>query len=83
MSYVEIPLIEYIEIHEEECNVYVHTKDKRIILLNDVQTNMTIYQGMVSVDHMQMERCVTFVMPAEDFSHIDYFYNQRNDNDAR
>lgn len=77
MNYVEFPIIDYIDNYAEICKVYVYTKDKRIIVLDDIQSNMTIYQGMVSIDHMQVGTRMTFVMSAEDFSHIDYVYSER------
>jgi len=39
MKWTEIPLLEYIDTYEMQCDVYVHTKDQRVIGLRDVQAN--------------------------------------------
>lgn len=77
MSYVEIPLIDYIDIDEEKTTLYVYTKDKRIIVLDDVCSNMSIDEWGVYVDHMLFGKRMTFAMAREDFCHVEYYYGPR------
>ena len=79
MSYTEIPLIEHIDIYEEQCEVYVHTKDQRVIRLQDVQDNGYLDDTGLYLDHLAMGLRFSFFLPREDFSHIEYRYSQRED----
>jgi hypothetical protein len=77
MKFSEIPLVEYIDIEEQCIDLYIHTKDKRMILVSDVQTDMFIDSFQVSVEHMMFDQRVSFVMMREDFSHLEYKVTDR------
>ena len=81
MKWSEIPLVDYIEIHEEQCDVYVHTKDKRMIVFKDVCSNGHLDEIGFYVDYMLLDRRMTGFVPREDFSHMEYRYTQRPDMD--
>jgi len=72
MKFSEIPLVEYIDIEEQRIDLYIYTKDKRMILVSDVQTDMFIDSFQVSVEHMMFDQKVSFIMMREDFSHLEY-----------
>jgi hypothetical protein len=77
VKFSEIPLVEYIDIEEQCIDLYIHTKDKRMILIPDVQTDMFIDSFQVSVEHMMFDQRVSFVMMREDFSHLEYKVSDR------
>jgi len=77
MKWSEIPLIDYIMLSEEQCDVYVHTKDKRIIVVKDVRTNGHLDENGLYVDHNSFGLRFSFFLPREDFSHIEYRYTPR------
>jgi hypothetical protein len=77
MKFSEIPLVEYIDIEEQRVDLYIHTKDKRIIFVSDVQTDMFIDSFQVVVEHMMFSHKVSFVMMREDFSHLEYRVSDR------
>jgi len=77
MKFSEIPLVEYIDIEEQRIDLYIHTKDKRMILVSDVQTDMFIDSFQVVVEHMMFDQKVSFVMMREDFSHLEYKVTNR------
>jgi len=77
MKWSEIPLIDYIMLSEEQCDVYVHTKDQRVIGLKDVRTNAHLDDNGFYVDHLAMGLRFSFFLPREDFSHIEYRYSPR------
>jgi type I restriction-modification system DNA methylase subunit len=77
MNWSEIPLLEHIELLDEQCDIYVHTKDQRVIGLRDVRTNPYLDNTGFYVDHMAMGLNFSFFLPREDFSHIEYRYSQR------
>lgn len=79
MNYTEFPLIDYINIDEEKTTLYVYTKDKRIIVLHDVCSNMSIDDMGIYVDHMVFGKRMTFMMVREDFSHVEYCVSPRED----
>ena len=78
MKWSEIPLIEHIDIYEEQCEVYVHTKDQRVIRLRDVQDNGYLDDTGLYLDHLAMGLRFSFFLPREDFSHIEYRYSPRH-----
>jgi hypothetical protein len=80
MNWSEIPLIDYIDIYEDQVDVYIHTKDQRVIGVKDVQTNGHLDAVGFTVDHMAFGLKFTFFMPREDFSHIEYRYIPRENN---
>lgn len=77
MNYTELPLIDYIEPLDEKVTIYIYTKDKRIIVLEDVRSNMSLYSDGVHVHHMLFGKRMTFMMPREDFSHVEYYTQPR------
>jgi hypothetical protein len=77
MKFSEIPLVEYIDIEEQRIDLYIYTKDKRMILVSDVQTDMFIDSFQVSVEHMMFDQRVSFIMMREDFSHLEYKVTNR------
>ena len=77
MKWSEIPLLDYIMLSEEQCDVYVHTKDKRIIVVKDVRTNGHLDDNGFYVDHNSFGLRFSFFLPREDFSHIEYRYTPR------
>lgn len=77
MNWTEIPLLEYIDTYEMQCDVYVHTKDQRVIGLRDVQTNPHLDSNGLYMEHNAFGLEFSFFLPREDFSHIEYRYVQR------
>lgn len=77
MKWTEIPLIDYIVLSEEQCDVYVHTKDQRVIGVRDVRTNGHLDENGFYVDHNAFGLRFSFFLPREDFSHIEYRYTPR------
>jgi hypothetical protein len=77
MKFKEIPLIDYIDIEEEQCDLYVHTKDKRMLVFKDVQSNAHLNEVGFYVDFMFLSNRMTACIPREDFSYIEYRYFPR------
>jgi len=77
MKWSEIPLAEYIDIYEQQCDVYVHTKDKRIIVFKDVRSNAHLDEIGFYVDYYFLGKPMTAFVPREDFSHMEYRYVPR------
>lgn len=77
MSFVEIPLAEYINVEEEMLSLYVHTKDKRVLAFKDIVSNMTYSDGTLGFSHVLWERVFDVVVLKEDFSHIEYTIDRR------
>jgi hypothetical protein len=77
MRFAELPLIEYIDIDEQQIDLYIHTKDKRIILVSDIQTNPFVDAHVVCVDHIWSGIKMSFMMMREDFSHLEYVIKDR------
>lgn len=77
MKYTELPLVDYIELLDEKVTVYIHTKDKRMIVLHDVCSNMSLDDMGIYVDHMVLGKRMTCMMPREDFSHVEYYISPR------
>ena len=78
MTFTTIPLVEYIDTYEEECYVYVHTKDKRMIVIEDVRSEGLLDDTGFYVDHWFMGKRVAVFVPKEDFSHLKYMYKKRD-----
>jgi hypothetical protein len=79
MKWSEIPLIDYIEVYEEQCDVYVHTKDKRIIVFKDVRSNADITEEGVYLEYNFFGQRMNVFITRDDFSHMEYRYSQRGD----
>ena len=77
MSFVEIPLAEYINVEEEMLTLYVYTKDKRILAFKDVVSNMTYSDGVLGFSHVLWEKVFDVVILKEDFSYIEYTVERR------
>jgi len=73
-----IPLVEYIDTYEEECYVYVHTKDKRIIVIDDVRSEGLLDDSGFYVDHWFMDKRMSVFISRDDFSYLEYGYRQRD-----
>lgn len=78
MRSTTIPLVEYIEVFDEVCDVYVYTKDKRIIVIDDVRSEGLLDDTGFYVDHWFMGKRVAVFVPKEDFSHLKYMYKKRD-----
>jgi hypothetical protein len=78
MKFTTIGLAEYIDIYEEQCDVYVYTKDKRIIVIDDVRSEGLLDDTGFYVDHWFMGKRMSVFVPRDDFSHLEYTYKQRN-----
>ena len=78
MKYTHIPLLDYIDIEEEQCDIHVHTKDKRILVFKDIQSNGHLDENGLYVDYMFFSRRMSVFVPREDFSHVEYMYSPRN-----
>jgi tRNA splicing endonuclease len=78
MKHTEIPLLDYIDIYDEQCDLYVHTKDKRVLVFKDVQSNGHLDETGFSVDYMFLTRRMTVFVSRDDFSHLEYCYSLRN-----
>jgi hypothetical protein len=78
MNKTYIALIDYIDTYEEECDVYVHTKDKRIIAVKDVRSEGMLDEAGFYVDHWYMGKRTSVFVPRDDFSHLEYIYKQRD-----
>ena len=77
MKWSEISLIEYIDTYEMQCDVYVHTKDKRMLVFKDVRTNAHLDEVGFYIDYHFLESDMTAFVPREDFSHMEYRYVPR------
>lgn len=77
MNHTEIPIVDYIDIYDEQVHLFIHTKDQRVIGIRDAVTNVVISHGVVSVEHMALGQRFTFAISKEDFSHIEYYYAPR------
>jgi hypothetical protein len=75
----EISLLDYIELYDEQCDVYIHTKDKRVIKVDDVRSNAHIDDSGLYVDHVSLGLRFTLYIPRDDFSHLEYRYSPRTD----
>jgi hypothetical protein len=73
-----IPLVEYINTYEEQCDVYVYTKDKRIIFIEDVRSEGLLDDSGFYVDHWFVSKRASVFVPRDDFSHLEYTYKQRD-----
>jgi hypothetical protein len=80
MSWTEIPLLEYIDTEEEQCDIHVHTKDKRILVFKDIQSNGHLDENGFYVDYMFFSIRMSVFVPREDFSHVEYMYSPRKSN---
>jgi hypothetical protein len=78
MRFTELPLIEYIDIDEQQIDLYIHTKDKRLILVSDIQTDPFVDIQVVCVDHIWSGIKTSFMMLREDFSHLEYVIKDRH-----
>lgn len=74
---IEIPLLDYVDTNDEKVMVYIHTKDKRTVAVHDVRSNLIIDKQVVYIDYMHWGRILTCAIPREDFSHIEYYYEDR------
>lgn len=70
--YKEIPLIDYIDLEEEQVDIYLHTKDHRLIALKDVRSNVVFDDIYLTFDYIWYQENTTFVMLRDDFSCLDY-----------
>jgi hypothetical protein len=77
MKFTHIPLLDFIEIEDEQCDVYVHTKDKRMIAFKDVRSDGHLDETGFYVDYFFLEKRMTAFVPREDFSHLEYFYTRK------
>jgi len=77
MKSTHIPLLDYTDIEEEQCHIYVHTKDKRMLVFKDIQSNPYIDEIGFYVDYMFLSRRMSVFIPREDFSHVEYWYSTR------
>jgi len=78
MKFTHIGLADYIDIYEEQCDVYVYTKDKRIIVIEDVRSEGMLDEAGFYVDHWYMGKRTSVFVPRDDFSHLEYIYKQRD-----
>lgn len=78
MNWTEIPLIEHIEVYDTQCSVYIHTKDRRVIVLHDVRSNGYCDDRGVFIDHVSLGLTFTVFISREDFSHVEYRYSPRS-----
>ena len=78
MRVTTIPLVEYIDTYEEECYVYVHTKDKRIIVIDDVRSEGLLDDTGFYVDRWFMGKQTSVFISRDDFSYLEYGYKQRD-----
>ena len=77
MNFIEIVILDYIDEWEQEVTVYVHTKDKRLLAVHDVVSNPTLDTNTLHMEYMQYGKRMNFVLPREDFSHIEYYYSDK------
>jgi hypothetical protein len=77
MKFKEIPLLDYIDIEEEQCDVYVYTKDKRMLVFKDIQSNPHVDETGFYVDYIFLSRRMSVFVPREDFSHVEYWHSTR------
>lgn len=78
MKHTHIPLLDYIDIDEEQCDLYVHTRDTRILVFKDVQSNVHIDDTGLYVDYLLFSSRMTAFVLREDFSHLEYKYSLRD-----
>lgn len=76
MSFQEIPLLDYID-EDYDIDLYIHTKDNRVVKLEEIKTNLYIDNYQVSIDHVWFGQTMTFVMLREDFSYMRYMVKSR------
>ena len=77
MSYEEIILVDHINLEDEQCDVYIHTKDRRVLGLTDVCSNAIISYNVVYIDHYALGMRFTFALPMSEFSHLEYITKSR------
>jgi len=77
MKHSQITLIDYIDIEEEQCDLYVHTKDTRMIVFKDIRSNGLLDDTGFYVDYMFLGKRMSAFVPREDFSHVEYWYSTR------
>ena len=77
MNFTEIVILDYIDEWEQEVTVYVHTKDKRMLAVHDVVSNPTISNNVLYIAFMQWGKEMTFALPKDDFSHLEFYYKSR------
>jgi len=77
VRFTEIPLLEYIDTGEEQCDLYIHTKDKRMLVFKDIQSDPHLDDTGFYVDYMFLSRRMSVFVPREDFSHMEYRYSAR------
>lgn len=77
MNFTEIVILDYIDTWEQEAHVHVYTKDKRILAVHKIVSNPTLDNNTLHIEYMQYGRRMNFVLPREDFSHIEYYYQDK------
>lgn len=68
----EIIILDYIDTYEEKVHVYIHTKDNRFILVEDIVTNPVFDGQALHIDYMEWDSRYTFVMLQDDFSYLKF-----------
>jgi hypothetical protein len=77
VKYTSIPLIDYIDIEEEQCDVHIHTKDKRVLVFKDVRSNADITEEGLFLEYSFFGQRMNVFVARDDFSHMEYRYSQR------
>ena len=77
MKYISIPLIDYIDVYEEQCDVHVHTKDKRVLVFKDVRSNADITEEGLYLVYLWFGQHMNVFISRDDFSHMEYRYSPR------
>lgn len=72
MTFIELPILDLIDTFEEEIDVYITNKDRKVIAVKDIQSNPVFDGSGVYIDHISLGSRHTFVMLHNDFLHLDY-----------
>ena len=78
MTFTELPILDYIDPYEEEMDVYITDKDRKLIAVMNIQSNPVFDGSGLYIDHIALGSVCTFVMLQQDFLYLEYRVRAKN-----
>jgi hypothetical protein len=70
-DYMEFGIMDYYDPDEETINVFVHTKDNRVLSFKNIKNDPTIYRGLLHIEHEYTDSFILSTqIPVSSFSHL-------------
>lgn len=69
---LEVPIFKYID-EDTYVTLHVHTKDRGLIVFNNLKSDPVFYEGWLTIEHQLFSNPMTSLVRTDDMQYLSYY----------